>query len=49
MVYGFGLFTIIGGMLHLTPGIIFNMKQNKLVLLFALLSSLIDFLKLYKT
>lgn len=90
MVYGFGLFTIIGGMLHLTPRIIFSMKQNKkgiplsrkkfenlykiilisyvafiildiagylvfgvivfsLVLLFAFLSSLIDFLKLYKT
>jgi len=29
MVYGFGLFTIIGGMLHLTPRIIFNMKQSK--------------------
>ena len=29
MVYGFGLFTIIGGMLHLTPRIIFSMKQNK--------------------
>jgi hypothetical protein len=28
MVYGFGVFTILGGMLHLTPRIIFNMRQK---------------------
>ncbi len=29
VIYGFGIFTILGGVLHLTPRMIFNLKQNK--------------------